>query len=319
MTNHLNFQCPKCKQGEVTKSSADSFVCGQCNASYPVAKDIPRFVPADNYANSFGFQWNLHRLTQLDSYTGIPISTNRVKEIIDIDSSWEGQTVLEAGSGSGRFTEVLAATKADLYTFDYSRAVEANAENNKKFPNVKFFQGDIFHIPFPEKTFDKVVCIGVIQHTPDPEKAFKSLTKHVKPGGSIIIDVYSRRLRDVIHWKTLLRPLTRHLPILTVYKFCEKIVPLLLPPTMALRRTLGAAGTRLSPVPDYSNLGLPYDLNKKWSILDTFDIYSPKYDSPQTLKDVKRWFKEAGYESFEVRYGINGIVGKGTLPKAVRT
>ena len=45
---------------------------------FPVINGIPRFVPAENYADSFGFQWNIHDKTQLDSYTGFPISHDRV-------------------------------------------------------------------------------------------------------------------------------------------------------------------------------------------------------------------------------------------------
>ena len=52
-------------------------------------------------------------------------------------------------------------------------------------------------------------------------------------------------------------------------------------------------------------------MDKEWSILDTFDMYSPEYDKPQTLKEVQRWFKEAGLKDVEVIYGPNGIVGKG--------
>lgn len=313
MNENLSYQCPKCAD-QPLKAEPQKFSCTGCGESYAIVDGIPRFVPADNYANSFGYQWNVHRLTQLDSYTGIPISRNRVQEIIDISKPWKGDVVLEAGSGSGRFTEVLASTQAEIYSFDYSRAVDANHENNGKFKNVRFFQGDIFRIPFKEKSFDKVFCLGVIQHTPNPKQAFLSLAKYVKPGGTIVIDVYSKRLRDVIHWKNLLRPITRHMPILSLYKFCEKVVPVLLPPTIMLRKVLGSAGTRLSPIPDYSNLGLSYELNKKWSILDTFDIYSPKYDSPQTIRSVKQWFEEVGFESVEVRYGINGIVAKGKRP-----
>ena len=45
--------------------------------SYPIQKGIPRFVPESNYADSFGLQWNKFRKTQLDSYSGQPISADR--------------------------------------------------------------------------------------------------------------------------------------------------------------------------------------------------------------------------------------------------
>ena len=44
---------------------------------YPIKNFIPRFVPQANYADNFGMQWNMFRQTQLDSYSGHPISAER--------------------------------------------------------------------------------------------------------------------------------------------------------------------------------------------------------------------------------------------------
>jgi hypothetical protein len=37
---------------------------------FPVLRGIPRFCPADNYSESFGFQWNWFDRTQLDVHSG---------------------------------------------------------------------------------------------------------------------------------------------------------------------------------------------------------------------------------------------------------
>jgi hypothetical protein len=44
---------------------------------YPIRSGIPRFVPESNYADNFGVQWNHFRQTQLDSHSGLPISSGR--------------------------------------------------------------------------------------------------------------------------------------------------------------------------------------------------------------------------------------------------
>ncbi|HED01025.1 MAG TPA: class I SAM-dependent methyltransferase [Proteobacteria bacterium] len=162
-----------------------TLVCRTCGIRYSVISGIPRFVPAENYAGSFGYQWNIHRKTQLDSYTGLPISRDRLFTVSGWSEHLEGERILEAGSGAGRFTEVLLQTGAELFSFDYSNAVEANLSNNGEKPNLHLFQGDIFNIPFAEQSFDKVISLGVLQHTPDPERAFISLARFVKPGGSL--------------------------------------------------------------------------------------------------------------------------------------
>jgi SAM-dependent methyltransferase len=134
-------------------------------------------VPVENYAANFGLQWNRFRQTQLDSYTGLSLSRQRLFLASGCPTCLEGQLILEAGSGAGRFTEVLLETGAEVFSFDYSNAVEANASNNGEQPNLHLFQGDIFNIPFSKESFDEVICIGVLQHTPDPQRAFKNLAK----------------------------------------------------------------------------------------------------------------------------------------------
>lgn len=288
-------------------------------AEYPIVRGIPRFVPRDNYADNFGFQWNIHRKTQLDSYTGLPLSRDRLFTAAGWPESLKGLKILEAGSGAGRFTEAMLKTGASIISFDFSNAVEANLANNGSHPNLYLFQGDIYKIPLVKNSFDKVVCLGVLQHTPNPKKAFMSLTQFVKPGGELVIDVYRADILTLLHWKYLLRPLTKRMDKERLYKIISAATPILIPLSAALRKMAGRAGARLIPILEYSHLGLAPDINKDWSILDTFDMYSPVYDIPQTLSTVNQWFLSAGFIDIDVRYGPNGIVGRGRNPIPTNT
>lgn len=67
---------------------------------YEVRDFVARFVRSENYASSFGYQWNRFRRTQLDSHTGVPISSERFYRF----SGWratmlEGKWALDAGCG----------------------------------------------------------------------------------------------------------------------------------------------------------------------------------------------------------------------------
>lgn len=318
------YRCPNCRWGNFSlepghEPSAEpnngNFKCRSCGASYPIRDEIPRFAAAGNYSDSFGLQWNLHRQTQLDSYTGRPISRNRLFETTGWPTNLKGQFILEAGSGAGRFTEILLATGATVFSFDYSSAVDANCANNGKHPHLNLFQGDVFSIPLRQQSFDKVLCLGVLQHTPDPWRAVNSLALYLKPGGELVIDVYARRLVSLLSWKYLLRPLTKRLDKEMLYKMVATTVPILLPLAIFFRRIAGRYGGRLLPIVEYSHLGLPYELNQQWAILDTFDMYSPKHDHPQSIAAVKRWFLEVGFSDIKVRYGPNGIIAKGRRPE----
>lgn len=316
--------CPACRSNQLILKRAEGpepdqietgmIECRGCGQTYPIVRGLPRFVPASNYAESFGFQWNRHARTQLDSHSGLPISHERLWAAIGGKADLNGQRVLEAGSGAGRFTEVLAASGADLVTFDYSSAVDANARNQAPSPKLHFFQGDIFNIPLAEASFDKVVCLGVVQHTPDPQAAFRSLAKYVRPGGQLVIDAYTRNFAALLQWKYLLRPITQRMRKETLYRLIEVVAPPLVPVAWLLRRIAGRFGARFVPIVEYSHLGLAPELNVQWAILDTFDMYSPAHDHPQSLESVARWFREAGFEDISVRPGLNGVVGSGRRP-----
>jgi len=316
------FLCPHCSKGSLSEGlvdnnciageSADGVLsCDRCGARYPIVDNLARFVGNEGYATSFGYQWELHGKTQLDSYTGQPISRRRLFDVTGWSEDLTGQMILEVGCGAGRFTEVLISTGAKIFSFDYSSAVDVNFANNGSNLNLCAFQADVLHIPIREETFDKVLCLGVLQHTPNPPAAFQSIAMRVRRGGELVIDVYANRLRSLLHWKYILRPIAQRMKKEDLYRITGTAVNALLPVTMWLRRVAGRAGARLMPIVEYSHLGLPAELNKQWATLDTFDMYSPAHDHPQSSGTVKRWFDQAGFRDIIVHYGPNGIVGKG--------
>ena len=312
------FACPRCDRPLVVRqpdatATGEALACMSCRAAYPIVRDIPRFVSSENYAASFGLQWNRHPRTQLDSESGMPISRERLFATTRWPARLDGQTILEAGSGAGRFTEVLLTTGAFVYSFDFSAAVEANGTNNGRADSLCLFQASIFDVPLKPAAFDKVVCLGVLQHTPNPERAFKALAMFVKPGGELVVDIYAKRLTALISWKYLLRPITTRLDRERLHRLVERSVDALLPLAVRLRRLGGRVGARLLPITEYSHL-LPAALNRDWAVLDTFDMYSPEHDHPQSITAVERWFRDAQFTNVHVGRGHNGIVGRGTRP-----
>src|SRR5258705_3855159 len=154
--------------------------------SFPIVNGVPCFVEADNYTNNFGFQWNKFQKTQIDRESKQSISLERFFAATNWDKEeLAGKNILEVGSGAGRFTQVvLDHTKANLYSIDYSDAVSANYRNNARHTDrLKLFQASIYDMPFPDNSFDKVFCFGVLQHTPDFKKSVQCLVDKAKPGG----------------------------------------------------------------------------------------------------------------------------------------
>lgn len=276
---------------------------------------IPRFVADDGYAESFGEQWTRWRRVQLDSVTGKPLSRMRLFEGTGWPGRLDGERVLEIGCGAGRFTEVLLAAGADVWAIDASSAVDAARANLGEHKRLHLAQADLFDLPFEQGSFDRILCYGVIQHTPDPRRAFLVACAHARPGGAIAADVY-RRQPFVDRWsaKTLWRPLTTRLPRGVLRRVVEWYIPRWLPIDTRLARVpkIGRFLTAVVPCWNYTGLlDLDAEQLRAWAILDTFDALSPRHDQPQTIAAVREWVSAARLRDAEVRYGGNGIVVNG--------
>ena len=297
----------------------------------PVVDGIPRFVPARSYAASFGLQWNAYARTQLDSYTGTTISRDRLARCLG--GSLEvlaGRSVLEAGCGAGRFTEVLLAAGARVFALDLSSAVEANRRNCGGSPGYFVCQADLREIPARRAVFDVVLCLGVLQHTPRPEETIAGLASFVKPGGLLAVDHYSwgarnaalKRMAWRVHPRRLLREALIRLPPSVSMTVARGVSRTLLPLHRALwrpapwarpvRRALRAA----SPLFDYydSYPGLSRPLLEEWSFLDTHDGLTDRYKHFRSLEEVRDALLAAGLLDVEANYGGNGVEARGRRP-----
>ena len=283
---------------------------------YPIINFIPRFVPQDNYAKGFGFQWNIHNRTQHDKYSGLSASKDRFEKETKWGHNLKGEKILEVGCGAGRFTTHALDTGALVVSFDYSNAVEANYLSNGNHENLLLIQADVYEMPFPKNFFNKAFCFGVLQHTPDPKRAFMNIVSHLRPGGKIASDIYSKNIvRYYLHAKYWVRPFTKGSDPEKLYNAVKKYVNFMWPLTKALRR-IPKVGNALvwrllvadhSPdLPDADDSTL-----KEWAVLDTFDMLSPAYDKPQTMKTFKSWHLSAGLIDIDVRRGYNGYEGRG--------
>jgi SAM-dependent methyltransferase len=283
----------------------------------PIRGDVVRFREDDGYNNSFALQWNRFKTNQIDAVNGTDLSLRRFAETGWALEGLKGKRVLEAGCGAGRFTRIMAEAGAQLVSFDYSAAVDANRETNGHFSNIVFLQCDIFDMPFRPEAFDYVFCHGVLQHTPDPGKAFRALATLVAPGGRISIDVY-RKDGLIRPWKSkyIWRPLTTRMSPERLLSFLEWFIPKWLPIDTAIKRLprVGSYLGSIVPCWNYYQTALAPDQQRSWAIMDTFDALAPTYDIPVRLEDVCGWFADLHWSDVEVRPGGNGVVGNARRP-----
>ncbi|MFA4991906.1 MAG: methyltransferase domain-containing protein [Candidatus Omnitrophota bacterium] len=300
--------CPSCggklvvsdARREGSEIESGSLACA-CGRRYPVRNGIPRFVDKDGYVSNFSFEWGLFSKTQLDSFNGTRISEDRFREVVGSGAdNLKGKVVLEAGCGMGRFLEVAARYGAEAIGVDLSFSVDSARENLKKYPNVNLVQADMFNMPFAEGRFDLVYSIGVIHHTPRPKEAFLRLVPLLSRNGAIAIWITPRpKLSYLPRATQIARFFTTRMDSNMLIRIIKKAVPLGLP-LVRLPLAGGVLKGWVIPICDYKGrLPLSEERLLEWSILDTFDLLSPRYLYSYTVKDVSGWVKEAGLSDMD--------------------
>ena len=317
--------CPKCygslkaKNDDTDEILEGELECLNCAVKYPITNGIPRFVEPDNYASSFGYQWNLFRKEQIDSHNGTTLSADRFwKETAWTKDELKDKWILDVGCGAGRFLDVSSTAEANVIGIDISSAIDAAKENLKGRENVHFIQASIYELPFRPGTFDCCYCIGVIQHTPNPENSLRSIAEMVKKDGKIAVTIYERRRwRTMFYSKYWLRPITKRMSKETLLKVIQITMSVAFPVTNVLFRIplLGRFFMFSIPIANYVHeKQLTPQQRYDWAVLDTFDMLSPQFDSPMNLAEASQVLVDSGIKEISSlpHHGVN-IIGKKTV------
>ena len=324
----LNFLCcPECEGNIIINKIAIEnkgniitglLACNKCSLTWPIRNAIPRFVEKNYYAGSFGKQWKTFAKTQLDN-DKIKESETRFKSELGWNANeLKGKTVLEFGSGAGRFVDVVSRAGAKLIVgVDVTDAVDASQDNLSSRNNVSFIQADLFHLPIRKNSFDYVYSIGVLHHTPDPKAAFNKMIETTKVDGSIglslyEISLYNRPNRNTLWVSTkelfwalnmwrceLFRNLTTRLPQSLFLVYCKTAIPILhiinkIPVLRYIRYFFPSTCYKTLPV--------------AWSMLDTYDTYATKIVHQYRGKDIFHWFLSEGMDRIILHNGRAGWV-----------
>jgi SAM-dependent methyltransferase len=294
-------RCPRC--GSPLEERPDGVGCA---SGHPISTrdgyvdlwsgtddpDVQRTV------ESFGFEWNTFDAVNEEDegywrwyFEDVPAA------------SLEGATALDAGCGKGRYTQLTASRVARLVALDASLAVEAAARNLAALDNVVVVRGDLRTPPVATEAFDFVSCLGVLHHLPDPRAGFDALVRLLRPGGTVLVYVYSRPERAGVRRAGLaaaaaLRRVTVRLPHRVLRALSLPIAAILqvafvLPGALGDRRRVRA----LSRLPLQAYRRRP--VRSLW--LDTFDRLSAPLEVRYVWSEIEPWFLDAGLEVVAVR------------------
>lgn len=326
---YLEFMCcPLCRAGlrieaqqeRNGKIESGLLVCSNpsCGKTYQIRNFVPRFVEHGKYAQSFGAQWKTFARTQLDNLNSQESEKRWCSEIGWGEGDLTGKTAIEFGSGAGRFIDIVSRKGAQLVVgVDITDAVDAAQDNLGGRGNVFFVQADFFQPPFQFGVFDRGYSIGVLHHTPEPEKAFSMLVNMLNQDGLIglslyEISLYKRPNRNSVKvstidllwalnlWRVeLFRSVTTRLPDSLMLAYCKYFVPVL---HYLNKIPLLRYFRYLFPSTCYRNLPV------EWSMLDTNDTYSTKIVHQYRHKDIFQWFMRANIQDVIVHNSIAGWV-----------
>ena len=120
------------------------------------------------------------------------------------------ETILDLGCGFGRHAFEAARRGAHVVALDAGRdevegvanmfaAMVAAGELTEDHLHTAAVQGDALHLPFPDGSFDRVICSEVLEHIPDDRGAMGELARVLRPGGTMAVTV-PRFGPELINW-----------------------------------------------------------------------------------------------------------------------
>jgi SAM-dependent methyltransferase len=244
----------------------------------------------DPVAESFGFQWQARASGAFETDTLYGLT--KEQELSAFFNAYgigpsdlKGKMFLDAGCGDGTLLQLLSGFGAEVVGMDINASIACR--HCRLLPDVLILQADLFRPCFQPNCFDFVWCEGVIVHTPDPQKAFRSVSQLVKPGGRLYLWVY---------------PSDR----LSIYQRSRDI---LIKPYVVPRRALVALCYLLAvaTLPSFRITGRQRSL--RTIAFDLFDNLSPRYQWRYKEEEIRHWFKEASFEDLRVT-GHIGMSGR---------
>jgi len=123
---------------------------------------------------------------------GWPIISTRVRAntILSLFDAEQGETILDAGCGFGLYSLALAGKGMIVTGVDNDEKQVSMAKEwamKLSISNARFEVQDICRLPYEDESFDKILCVDVIEHVPNDKQAISELVRVLKADGTIAL------------------------------------------------------------------------------------------------------------------------------------
>ncbi len=100
------------------------------------------------------------------------------------------KSLLDIGTGTGRVLQLMAPRIGFGLGVDLSREMLAMARANldrTSLRNCQVRQGDMYHLPLPDGSFDAATLHNVLRFADDPGAALAEAARVLRPGGRLVV------------------------------------------------------------------------------------------------------------------------------------
>ncbi len=110
--------------------------------------------------------------------------------LLDLIGSAQVPTYLDLGTGTGRILELVSSRAARAVGVDLNAEMLALARariERAALNHVQVRRGDLFQLPYGERSFDLITLHQVLHYLEDPSAAVAEAARVLKPGGKVVI------------------------------------------------------------------------------------------------------------------------------------
>jgi 2-polyprenyl-6-hydroxyphenyl methylase/3-demethylubiquinone-9 3-methyltransferase len=162
-----------------------------------VSEEIYSQINNDIYKTEGNRWWDEDFSLNLIKTLYNPFRVGYIKRTIEkFKTSSEVIYALEVGCGGGILSEELAKMGLLTTGIDPSEQSLNSAINHAKESNliINYEKGAGETLPFPNNSFDVVICCDVLEHVRDLPKVISEISRVLKRGGVFIYDTFNRTL-----------------------------------------------------------------------------------------------------------------------------
>ena len=102
----------------------------------------------------------------------------------------KGLKILDAGCGSGIYSQILAKKGAGIAGIDISeKMIEIAKKETPPFLPIKYYVGSLSSLPFQGDLFDYIICTYVLENIEDIDRVFLEFNRVLKQKGKCVFSV----------------------------------------------------------------------------------------------------------------------------------